>query len=118
MVCGQEFIEDCHKEAILDEAAFAAQLSAAFGSAPECKGLEFHIDSGDEKASNARLAQVKRGLYWRIRPDFRPRLPYQLVYYGTQPRDRGGSGALQGDAAYVINQVCYMVMQNGIDYRW
>jgi hypothetical protein len=119
MGCSQELREDCRKEAISDEATFANQLSAAFASAPECKGFEFHIDSQDGKASSdERLAQAKRGIYWRLRADFRPRLPHQYVYFATQPRDRGGSGEIQGDAAYVINRVCYMVRRNGIDYWW
>lgn len=117
-----EFRNACQKEAAEDEAIFLGQLSKAFSKVSECNDLQFFVDStGDKIASDERLvAAAKRGDYWRLRADFRPRLPYQYLNLSLHQVQKVGSSAGVGgnNAEDIMSRVCYLTKHNGIDYYW
>ena len=115
-----EFRDACQKEAAEDEAIFSSQLSKAFAKVSECNGLQFFVDSTDGKiASDERLvAATKRGDYWRLRADFRTKLPYQYLNLAPSSNVKLLTGTGGNNAEEIMSQVCHLVNHNGIDYYW
>jgi hypothetical protein len=105
--CAPEIRDACQKEAREDEASFQNALSTAFKAAPECKDVEFIVDSGADPA--------KKPHYWRLRVDYRPRLNDQVFSL------RAGTNAPligNGNANDIIKFVCKTSKNNGVVMIW
>ena len=116
-----EFRNACQKEAAEDETIFSGQLSKAFAKVSECNDLQFFIDSTDGKIiSDERLVGARKGDYWRLRADFRPRLSYQSLNLAQHQVQKVESLAEVGgnNAEDIMSQACHLVKHNGIDYYW
>jgi hypothetical protein len=119
----------CQKEAIESEANFLNQLSTAFKEAPERKDIEFIVDSGTDQSSkgtDARLKTVKKGPFWRLRVDYRPRLTlYQESVLGAGYQEaklgfgtsRACSG-ISGPSENIVKGTCELAKKNCVLSAW
>ena len=117
--CAPEIRDACQKEAREDEASFQNELSTAFKAAPECKGVEFIVDSGSDqlaKAKDGSFISAKKHGYWRLRVDFRPRLNDQVFTLGVGTSTPHITG--NGDADHIMKFVCETSKKNGVVMTW
>jgi hypothetical protein len=120
--CAPTIREPCQTEAIADVVSFSKALSSAFQISPECKGVEFIVDSAvgsDPQGLKDHLLLVRKATYWRLRVDYRPRLIAQpfsldLIGGGGKPSRSGG----ESSAKDMMTFACKMSKSNGVVDYW
>ena len=116
--CVPEIRDACQKEAREDEAGFLRTLRTAFEAAPECKDVEFIVNSGVDqppKTKDGHLTPATKGGYWTLRVDYRPKLTVQVFSL------RAGTNAPligNGSANDIIKFVCKVSKNNGVVMIW
>ncbi len=116
--CVPEIRDACQKEAREDEAGFLRTLQAAFEAAPECKDVEFIVNSGVDqppKTKDGHLTPATKSGYWTLRVDYRPKLTVQVFSL------RAGTNAPligNGNANDIIKFVCKVSKNNGVVMIW
>jgi hypothetical protein len=113
--CAASVQDTCRKDSIQDEIAFAQKLKADFLSEPECKGLDFVVDSDRTKPIISP--------YWRLRVEYRPHLIHQeaTVSHGDGKTIFGieaDTDTVEHSAAFIIRSTCKTSKENGVVAIW
>jgi len=121
--CAPEGRDDCRKESISDVVGFSFDLSSAFQSSPECKGIQFVVDTGDASPTqqlSSELARLREAPHWRLRVDYHPRLTVQsfrLDLVGGGFKDWSKIGG-ESTAMRMASFACEMSKRNGVVDYW